>query len=524
MCCGECRRDRQRLKSSAWAAACTVTALLAGLLPGAAGAADVPFGAPSPISTAADGVGCVRTADMDGDGDLDVLSASWYDDTIAWYENTDGTGGSWNTHTVATDAHNATSVAAADLDNDGDLDILATAWLDDTVTWYENADGAWIAHDIDRTADGAASAVAADLDGDGDLDVLSASMHDDQVVWYENGLLAPSEPGVCWLPRVIAGDADHAWAVLAADVDGDGDLDVLSASRDDDKIAVYLNAEGTGRVWQARTITTRADGAASVIAGDVDGDGDLDVVTASREDDVVAWYANTDGKGLSWHPCVISHKADGALEVSAADFDGDGDMDVVSASRLDDRIAWYENLDGKGGAWKTRDVAENLWEAASVVTGDVDGDGDADIISGAMHADTVAWHRNDKKRRPPKSARPKINCKIPVFNHVLFDFDKSVVKPEGKLEVAKVGAALKRHPKDTAVIEGHTCDIGTDEYNADLAQRRAESVKRCLVQDGIEAGRLTAKGIGEGRPAVPNDTPPNRKLNRRVVFDITIGK
>ncbi|NIQ19659.1 MAG: hypothetical protein GTN95_05560, partial [Gammaproteobacteria bacterium] len=108
------------------------------------------------------------------------------------------------------------------------------------------------------------------------------------------------------------------------------------------------NTDGLGSFGPQRVITTLADGAHSVFAADVDGDGDPDVLSASFFDDKIAWYENTDGAGSFGPQQVISTLADGARSVFAADVDGDGDPDVLSASENDDKIAWYENTDGAG--------------------------------------------------------------------------------------------------------------------------------------------------------------------------------
>ena len=88
--------------------------------------------------------------------------------------------------------------------------------------------------------------------------------------------------------KVITSDADRANSVYAADVDGDGDIDVLSASFNDDKIAWYENTSGDGSTWTDHAITTAADGAQSVYAADVDGDGDIDALSASGLDNKIA--------------------------------------------------------------------------------------------------------------------------------------------------------------------------------------------------------------------------------------------
>ena len=86
------------------------------------------------------------------------------------------------------------------------------------------------------------------------------------------------------------------------------------------------------------TISTSADYAVSVHAADVDGDGDMDVLSASRNDDKVAWYENDGSESFTEH--VISTSADGAVDIHTVDVDGDGDMDVISASYDDYKIAW----------------------------------------------------------------------------------------------------------------------------------------------------------------------------------------
>ena len=193
---------------------------------------------------------------------------------------------------------------------------------------------------ISTTAVGAGSVFATDVDGDEDTDVLSASRDDDKIAWYESdGGLPPS-----FTERVISTAADTATSVSATDVDGDGDTDVLSASASDNKIGWYENDGGSPPEFTERVISTAALGAFSVFATDVDGDGDSDVLSASASDDKIAWYESDGDLPPVFTERVISTNADGVLSVFATDVDGDGDTDVLSASQDDDKIAWYENL------------------------------------------------------------------------------------------------------------------------------------------------------------------------------------
>ena len=122
------------------------------------------------------------------------------------------------------------------------------------------------------------------MDDDGDIDVLSASTADDKIAWYEN------DGNENFTEHAIATDADVAYSVYAIDVDSDGDIDVLSASRDDNKIAWYEN-DGNEN-FTAHVISTNAVAAVSVFAGDVDGDTDIDVLSASALDSEINWYEN----------------------------------------------------------------------------------------------------------------------------------------------------------------------------------------------------------------------------------------
>ena len=132
-------------------------------------------------------------------------------------------------------------------------------------------------------------------------------------------------------------------SVFAVDIDGDGDLDIVSASNIDNKIAWYENDGAADPSFTARTITTSADGAWSVYAADIDNDGDMDVLTATPDDHKIIWYENDGAADPSFTANTITTSAYKAFSVYAADIDNDGDMDVLSASANDDKIAWYEN-------------------------------------------------------------------------------------------------------------------------------------------------------------------------------------
>ena len=106
------------------------------------------------------------------------------------------------------------------------------------------------------------------------------------------------------------------------------------------------------------------------------------------------------------------------------------------------------------------------------------------------------------------------------LNNIFFDFDKTVLRPESYPELDKVVTLLKENPGLYIEIGGHTDDKGSDDYNEELSQGRAEAVRSYITSNWIAAERVTAKGYGESKPEVPNDNDDNRQINRRVEFTI----
>src|SRR5690606_12326919 len=136
-------------------------------------------------------------------------------------------------------------------------------------------------------------------------------------------------------------------SIQAADLDGDGDADIVVASLLIDRVAWFENVDGQGTYGPQRIVSNEAVQVSSVFVADLDGDGDNDIISggAGIYDSDVSWYAN-DGQGNFSAQRVISADVQGTDSVFAADLDGDGDLDVLSASRNDNKVAWYENVDG----------------------------------------------------------------------------------------------------------------------------------------------------------------------------------
>ncbi|HTW32619.1 MAG TPA: OmpA family protein [Candidatus Sulfotelmatobacter sp.] len=99
---------------------------------------------------------------------------------------------------------------------------------------------------------------------------------------------------------------------------------------------------------------------------------------------------------------------------------------------------------------------------------------------------------------------------------VLFDFNKYTLKPEARERLAKISGIVLAYPDLKLQVEGFTDSIGSDEYNLELSEKRADSVRAYLISNGVSPDHVTAQGFGKSNPVADNDTAEGRKLNRRV--------
>ena len=116
---------------------------------------------------------------------------------------------------------------------------------------------------------------------------------------------------------------------------------------------------------------------------------------------------------------------------------------------------------------------------------------------------------------PKPAPAPKVERTI-ILDHVLFDFDKTAIKPDGAKILDRLVAFLKENPSKKVELEGHTDSVGTDKYNQGLSERRAASVRNYLVKQGVATGRIATRGFGEAKPIADNKTRDGRAKNRRV--------
>jgi len=336
------------------------------------------------VATIFFGANSVYSEDIDGDGDQDILGAGQTASDISWWENLNGIGTVWTKHTVDGNFTYASCVFAVDIDGDNDSDVLGAAEYANTIACWENMDGtgtSWTEHIVEDGFENANSVYSEDIDGDGDMDVLGTAFYDG-IAWWEN---SDTSPGVLWTMHTFAG----AMSCYSEDIDGDGDMDVLGAAASADDITWWENSDGSGTAWIEHVIDGDFNVAYSVHADDLDGDGDMDALGAAGEG--VCWWENTDGTGTSWIEHVVSDDIGFPYSVFSEDMDGDGDVDVLAASFSGGVIVWCENMDGSGTSWRMHIVGVDFSGACSVHADDINGDGKMDVLGAARTDNEITW-------------------------------------------------------------------------------------------------------------------------------------
>ena len=164
-----------------------------------------------------------------------------------------------------------------------------------------------------------------------------------------------------------------------------------------------------------------------------------------------------------------------------------------------------------GLCWRT-----GYWTPADAVPGC-----DAPLVKEAAPAPAPAPAPVVTPAPAPKPVAPVVTSeKVTFAASALFDFDKAVLKPEGKKQLDDMAAKLKEINLEVIVAVGHTDSVGTDAYNQKLSLRRAEAVKAYLVTKGIEANRVYTEGKGKKQPVADNKTAEGRAKNRRVEIEV----
>ena len=343
------------------------------------------------------GKGGTSLVDIDKDGDLDwVVCPNWYE-----YQSAQ----KWVKH---------------DLGRCGDVGGMAFHVDDDG--WIDYVAGGYVNYNPKKPKDekfeskgffnpkrGGHDVVGADIDKDGKKDVLV--LKDNYgLSWYKNpGKREPGKRDEKWIETMISTRKVHGGVDPAGfgDLDGDGDVDIVNADR------WYQNKDGKGKSWSEKQFpgfgVTKAHWIMTkTIVIDLDRDGDLDIVQSEGDatGGEMGWVENK-GKANSWkrHVIMASGHSQDLHSLCVNDFDGDKDPDIFTCGgpkgeRGSER-EWYifENTNGKASSWKKHVIAKGP-RCHEAKCADVDGDGDIDIASKPWSGPIIQYYAENQAKKP----------------------------------------------------------------------------------------------------------------------------
>jgi len=255
--------------------------------------------------------------------------------------------------------------------------------LDNSYAWSftveaDNGAGSFAPHLVYSVADGPQSVFAADLEGDGDLDLATAN-------WFSNDVSILLNNADATFPSDTAYPvAAWPYSVSGGDLDADGDVDLVTANWFSNNVSVLLN-DGEAS-FTAESVYPVAARPYSICVGDLDGDGDLDLATANEITNNISVLLNDGGGTFAMHTDYPA--GDYPTSVSVGDLDGDGDLDLATGNQSSDNVSVL--LNNGNGTFATHVDYPAGDRPYSLFTADLDGDGDLDLTTANLSSDSIS--------------------------------------------------------------------------------------------------------------------------------------
>ena len=314
-----------------------------------------------------------KVFDVDGDGDEDIVADSADEQKIFWFEAPN-----WTKHLMANTHTGGCDITYGDIDNDGDIDVVQPVQNTYRMFWLANPSAGggdptqtWTATQIGTYNEWLKELETADFDGDGKLDIVYRTEAKLEVLFQNT----PTS-----FTKVTISARGHE-GLDVGDVNGDNEIDIVIAGY------WYQNPGGssarTASNWIERSVSGMSTAESRVKVADINEDGDLDIVRSySESSGAVEWFQNSGANPPGWTKYTIKSVLSYCHALEIGDINLDGNVDVVgmafNKSSAPGVYVWY-NTDGAGTVWDEQKVSSTQSYQGDI--GDVDDDGDIDLIA-----------------------------------------------------------------------------------------------------------------------------------------------
>ena len=241
----------------------------------------------------------VFVIDLDNDGDNDVLAAGAEINQVKWWRNNGGDPITWTGQVIGDNFMGSRSMSAADYDNDGDMDVSGASLNGNEITIWENTGGDpvnWNQVTLTDQFTGSHRVQSVDMDNDGLVDILGTAYSVSEISWWKN----PGGINTDWEKYIVDNELTGAVIGLAVDLDLDGDQDVIGTGQPGNLVAWYENTGKENNPWKKKMLDDSFAGAWPVCAGDFDGDYDPDFIVGGNTANELRFYENIQEGRLTW--------------------------------------------------------------------------------------------------------------------------------------------------------------------------------------------------------------------------------